>query len=143
MTITIIGTIKQGSSISLPLYANLVPAGFPSPAQDCIEPPISLDELLGLKCPHIYLVRAHGESMIQAGIHDKDILIVDRSLPVKEGMVVIAALNGEPLVKVFNRIDGCIVLESRNPRFPSYRVSEGDELTTWGAVTHSIRSHVR
>ena len=64
----------------LPLYSFRVPAGFPSPAQDHIEAEISLDELLDLRAPHMYLVRISGDSMINAGMFDGDLAIVNRAM---------------------------------------------------------------
>jgi len=73
--------------------------GFPSPAQDHAEAPISLDVLLDIQAPHVYIVRASGNSMIGAGIYDGDWLIIDRSLTARHGHIIIAALHGEPLVR--------------------------------------------
>src|SRR5690625_1650616 len=77
--------------------------GFPSPAQDHVEAPISLDDLLDIQAPHIYIVRASGNSMTGAGIYDGDWLIVDRSLTARHGHIIIAALHGEPLVRRLHR----------------------------------------
>src|SRR5699024_12465350 len=73
--------------------------GFPSPAQHHVEAPISLDDLLDIQAPHIYIVRASGNSMTGAGIYDGDWLIIDRSLTARHGHIIIAALHGQPLVR--------------------------------------------
>ncbi|WP_061291973.1 LexA family protein [Azotobacter vinelandii] len=124
-----------------PLYSFRVPAGFPSPAQDHIENTLSLDELMGLRAPHVYLVRAQGDSMTGAGIFDGDILVVDRAAEAANGAVVIAALNGEPLVKLLEKQGGQIVLRSANPRYAPRYVIEGDELHIWGVVRYSVHAH--
>jgi len=85
------------SAHELPFFSSRIPAGFPSPAQDHLEGQLSLDELLNIRAPHTYLVRASGDSMTGAGIHDGDLLVVDRALPAHSGAVVIAALAGEKL----------------------------------------------
>lgn len=69
----------------LPLYSYRVPAGFPSPAADHVEQKISLDELLDLRAPHMYLVRIEGDSMTGAGIFCGDIAIVNRALEAEPG----------------------------------------------------------
>ncbi|EPO8352091.1 S24 family peptidase, partial [Pseudomonas aeruginosa] len=95
MPVTILGPVA-GSGASLRLYSSKVSAGFPSPAQDHLEREISLDEILQIRAPHTYLVRAGGDSMIRAGIHDGDLMVVDRSREAEPGDIVIAAVNGEP-----------------------------------------------
>ncbi|MBD1602599.1 LexA family protein, partial [Pseudomonas typographi] len=65
-----------------------MPAGFPSPATDHLEKAISLDELLNLRAPHIYLVRIEGDSMIGAGIFDGDLVVVDRAIEPAHGHIV-------------------------------------------------------
>nr|WP_271408148.1 S24 family peptidase [Pseudomonas sp. Q1-7] len=85
--------------LRLPFFSFRVPAGFPSPAQDHLERSISLDEILNIRAPQTYLVRCGGDSMVGAGIHDGDLMVVDRSREAVEGDIVIAAVNGEPTVK--------------------------------------------
>jgi DNA polymerase V len=89
----------SATDLTLPLYGYRVSAGFPSPAQDHIEERISLDHLLEIHAPYTYLVRAHGDSMIRSGIYDGDLLVVDRSADAVQGDVIIAAINGDPVVK--------------------------------------------
>lgn len=129
------------SSIALPFFSFCVPAGFPSPAQDHMEGTISLDELVNIRAPHTYLARAAGNSMIGVGIYDRDILIVDRSSLPEAGQVIIAALNGEPLVKIFDRQAGQTLLRSANKKYPPRYLLEGDELGVWGVVGYSVRIH--
>jgi DNA polymerase V len=138
--ISILGQL-DGTGIPLPLYSFRVPAGFPSPAADHVEKQISLDELLDIRAPHIYLVRVEGDSMIGAGIFPGDLVIVDRSIEAEPGHIVIAAVNCEPLCKRLARDGSQVVLKSENPRYPSRYLLEGDELQIWGVVTYSVRSH--
>ncbi|QJD60693.1 translesion error-prone DNA polymerase V autoproteolytic subunit [Pseudomonas sp. gcc21] len=129
------------SAVELPFFSARVPAGFPSPAQDHLEKTISLDTLLDIDAPHTYLVRAHGDSMIGAGIFDGDVLVVSRALTARHGDIVIAAINGDSFVKRFTVQNGQLVLCSENPRYPPRYILEGDELLIWGVVTDSIRRH--
>ncbi|MBK60367.1 MAG: peptidase S24 [Pseudomonas sp.] len=137
---TVIGPVG-GSASELPFFSARVPAGFPSPAQDHLEQKISLDELLDIDAPQTYLVRADGESMVGVGIFDGDVLIVSRALDAMPGNIVIAAINGDPVVKTFDRDGQQIVLRSENAKYPPRFVMEGDELLIWGVVTDSIRRH--
>ena len=125
----------------LPLYSFAVPAGFPSPAQDHIEREISLDELLGLRLPQIYMVRVGGDSMTGVGIFDGDLAVVDRALEAKPGFIVIATLNNEPLIKTLCKEGDQFILRPENPAFAPRYVLETDELKICGVVLYSIRSH--
>jgi DNA polymerase V len=142
MTVKILGRLKAGG-VRLPFYSFKVPAGFPSPAADHIEKEISLDELLNLRAPHVYLVNIDGDSMEGVGIYDGDIAVVDRSITPEHGHIVIAAINNDPMCKRFNRSGERIVLTSENQRYPAKHIMEGDELAIWGVVTFSVRAHER
>ena len=90
---------RQGRETSRPLYQSRVPAGFPSPADDYVETSLDLSEHLMGKKEATFFVRVAGDSMREAGIHDGDILVVDRSVEPEGGSVVVAALDGELTVK--------------------------------------------
>ncbi len=136
----VVARLLAGSRL-LPLFAFRVPAGFPSPAQDHLEREISLDEILQIRAPHTYLVRSGGDSMIRAGIHDGDLLVVDRSSEAVPGDIIIAAVNGEPTVKRLAKEGDQVVLRAENPKYPPRYILEGDELLVWGVVRYSIRCH--
>ncbi|HBO5323612.1 TPA: LexA family protein [Pseudomonas aeruginosa] len=140
MPVTILGPVA-GSGASLRLYSSKVSAGFPSPAQDHLEREISLDEILQIRAPHTYLVRAGGDSMIRAGIHDGDLMVVDRSREAEPGDIVIAAVNGEPTVKRLAKDGSQVVLRAENPRYAPRYILEEDELLVWGVVRYSVRCH--
>lgn len=131
----------SASTVVLPFFSYCVPAGFPSPAQDHMEGRISLDELVNIRAPHTYLARAAGNSMRGVGIFDRDILIVDRSSMPAPGQIIIAALNGEPLVKIFDKQAELTILRSANEEYPPRYLLEGDELGVWGVVHYSVRIH--
>ncbi|WP_052469418.1 LexA family protein [Pseudomonas massiliensis] len=137
---TILGRLGPCSA-RLPIYSFRVPAGFPSPATDHLERAISLDELLSLRAPHVYLARIEGDSMVGAGIFDGDLVIVDRAIEPSHGQVVIAAVNGEPVCKRLHRRSGEVALLSENRGYPPRYILDGDELQIWGVVTFSLRSH--
>lgn len=87
------------SLIQVPFFGAKVAAGFPSPADDYVEKALDLNELLIQKPAATFFIRAQGTSMLGAGIHPNDILVVDKSLKPVDGKIVIAAINGEFTVK--------------------------------------------
>lgn len=141
MSYSILGLIAEVGR-KLPLCLFQVPAGFPSPAADHIEAHISLDEVLNIRAPHVYLVKITGESMQGAGIFDGDLAVVDRSLEPAHGHIVVALLNNDPLCKRLCIRGKDVILLSENPKYPPRYVLEGDELAIWGVIIGSVRSHV-
>lgn len=130
-SVTILGSVAP-SSAAIPFYLPSVPAGFPSPAQDHLEQRISLDELFGLHRPQIYLVRVAGNSLQGLGIHDEDLVLVDKALTPRRGDVVVACLNGEPLLKILGGDKHQVILLSANPQYPPRYVLEAEEFQVWG-----------
>lgn len=95
---------KHPASVQLlPLYGSTVPAGFPSPADDYIADWLDLNAHLVKHPAATFFARASGTSMVEAGINDKALLVVDRSLKPKQGDVVIAAVNGELTCKILDK----------------------------------------
>ncbi len=126
------------STVSIPLFSGKVAAGFPSPADDYIEKTLDLNDLLVQKPAATFFVRAEGESMLGAGIHPNDILVVDRSIDPVVGKIVICALNGELTVKRLNSISDEIVLGAENPAYADIVVAKDIDLVIWGVVTNVI-----
>ena len=124
----------------LPLYGHSVPAGFPSPADDYAEGALDLNTHLVREPTATFFVRARGDSMLGAGIHDGDLLVVDRSLEASDGKVVIVSINGELTVKRLRQAKGETWLIPENPDYPSITFQEQDDTHLWGAVTNVIHS---
>jgi DNA polymerase V len=124
--------------IPLPLFSGKVAAGFPSPADDYVEKTLDLNELLVQKPAATFFARAQGLSMLGAGIHHNDILIVDRSIEPVPGKIVICALNGELTVKRLDRENGQWKLAAENPDYPDIAIFEDLEMVIWGVVTNVI-----
>lgn len=124
--------------VALPLFTGKVAAGFPSPADDYVEKTLDLNELLVQKPAATFFVRAQGESMLGAGIHPNDILVVDRSIEPAPGKIVICALNGELTVKRLERDNEQWQLKAENPAYPDIVIYEALELVIWGVVTNVI-----
>ena len=113
-------------------------AGFPSPAEQYVERPLDLNELLVARPAATYFVRAEGNSMEGVGIRSGDLLVVDRSLEPWDRAVVIACVDGEFTVKTFRRGRGGVRLEAANPAYKTIRFGEGMELRVFGVVTAVI-----
>ena len=118
-----------------PLMAGSVIAGFPSPAEQYVERPLDLNELLVARPAATYFVRAQGDSMSGAGVQDGDLLVVDRSLEPEDGSMVIACVDGEFTVKTYRQDRGGVRLEAANPAYPPIRFSGEMELRVFGVVT--------
>lgn len=123
------------SHVKLPATAMLVPAGWPSAAQDYFDRDIDLNEHLIRNRVATFVVRVAGDSMIGAGIYDGDELLVDRSLDAAEGSVVIAVVDGELTVK---RLHFGAAGPELRPENPLYPVLHPHELTIWGVVTRCL-----
>ena len=118
-----------------------ISAGFPSPAQDYEEPRLHLNDLLIKNPDTTFVTKANGDSMTGAGIHDGDMLVVDRNLTNYKDMVVIACINGEFRVKRYKIERGRpVLLKPRNPKHSDIHFAEYDEITVWGVVTSVIHT---
>lgn len=115
-----------------------VSAGFPSPAADYEEGKLDLNELLIRHPAATFFVRAIGDSMVGAGIHSGDLLVVDRSIEPRDKSVVIAAINGELTVKRIRFRKKKIALEPENGNYPVQQINENMEFEVWGVVTSVI-----
>ncbi len=100
---------------------------------------LDLNERLVRHPAATFFVRVEGDSMIGAGIHSGDILVVDRSMEPTDRSIVVAVLNGELTVKRLWRKNGRVRLEPENPDYPVIEIAEGEELIIWGVVTSAIR----
>ncbi|MBN1796261.1 MAG: translesion error-prone DNA polymerase V autoproteolytic subunit [Sedimentisphaerales bacterium] len=129
---------KAGKKLSM--FTAKVPAGFPSPAADYEEQKLDLNKHLIKNPAATYLVRVMGDSMTGAGIHNGDILVVDRSIEPKDKKIVIANVNGELTVKRIRIRRGKISLEPENENYHSQEINEDMEFEIWGVVTNVIHS---
>ncbi|MEA1064859.1 translesion error-prone DNA polymerase V autoproteolytic subunit [Erwinia sp. HR93] len=134
--LTSIGLQKENP---LPLYSDLVCCGFPSPAQDYVEKRIDLNELMISHPFATYLVRAAGDSMIDAGIGDGDLLIVDSARTAKQGDIIVAALDGGFTVKKL-QLHPEIQLIPMNPHYKPIPLMNENDLTVFGVVTYVVKS---
>lgn len=128
----------EASPPTAPLFLTPVQAGWPSPADDYIDARINLHELLVTNPPATFFLRAAGDSMIECGIRDGDLLVVDRSRDVAPNRVVIAAVDGELLVKRLKRAGGKTWLAPANPEYPDIDITDREYVYIWGVVTYVI-----
>lgn len=122
----------------MPMYSHSISAGFPSPADDYIEDWLDLNQLLVNNKAATFFLRVKGDSMINAGIHHGDIIVVDRSLQPVHRAIVVAVVDGELTVKRLISGNGITELHAENPRYAPISLQEGQELTIWGVVTSSV-----
>ena len=135
---------KDNSLETVPYILSRISAGFPSPADDYIENNLSISELLIKNQLSTFLMKASGESMIEAGINDGDVLVVDRSLEARSRDIVIAIFEGSLTVKrLIIKADGSAVLKSENPLYKNILISEYTELEIWGVVTSAIHQFIK
>lgn len=125
--------------VLIPLYSDPVQCGFPSPAQDYVEQRIDLNELLVSHPSATYFVKAAGDSMIEGGISEGDLLIVDSSRKPEHGNIVIAAVDGEFTVKKL-QLHPRIQLNPMNSAYSPIIVGSEDTLDVFGVVTYIVKS---
>ena len=125
----------------LPFHLQKVGAGFPSPATDYIEDDIDLNTHLIKNIPSTFLIRVQGKSMINIGIHDGDLLVVDRSLNPKNFYTVIANVNEELVVKSFIKEKDQSFLTSGSRKLKDkINLTQNPEIVIWGVVTYTIHA---
>jgi DNA polymerase V len=128
------------SNIRIPYIKEGVSAGFPSPATDFLGNDIDLNKELCKNPLATFYIKVKGNSMINAGISDKDILIVDRSLEPQNNKIAVCFIDGEFTVKRIKLEDEGLYLMPENPSYQPIKVTEENELLIWGMVTYVIKS---
>ena len=134
--------IKTNPSLSyqpLDLFEHKVPAGFPSPADDHIEKKLDLNDYLIKQKEATFFVRIKGDSMIDAGIHDNDIVIVDKSQKASNGDIVLASIDGDFTVKSLSSYKSKYRLLAANEKYKPIEIDESMQFEVWGVVTGAVR----
>ena len=121
----------------LPFHINKVGAGFPSPATDYVEEEVDLNKYLIKNSPSTFLIRVQGKSMVDVGIHNGDLLVVDKSLEPKNFSTVVANVNEELVVKTFVKEKDQSFLTSGPNKI---NMTESSEIFVWGVVTYTIHA---
>lgn len=127
------------SPFRLPLYEGSVSAGTPFGVSNHVDRELDLNEHLIQHPAVTFFVRAAGKSMINAGIDDGDMLIVDRSLDVRNGKIIIAAVNGELTVKRYHKDAQGVILIAENDEISDIHINPEEDFSVWGVVTNVIK----
>ena len=135
--------LKKNKKTKIPLFVDKVFAGFPSPAENHIEKELDLHELLVDNPSSTFIVRATGNSMVEAGIHSGDLMVVDKSIKPENGSIIIASINGEFTVKKIEQKNNELYLVPANKNYNKIKINEFDDFEVWGVITHTIHSFKR
>ena len=122
--------------LELPLAGTAIAAGFPSPAEEYVEIALDLNKELIKHPAATFYARVKGDSMVDAGIHDGDLLVIDKALEPKEGTVAVCYLDGEFTVKRLAVREECVYLMPANAEFKPIRITEENEFLVWGLVAY-------
>ena len=131
---------SDSENFKIPLLSDSISAGFPSPADDYTEENIDLNEHLISNPFSTFFLRVKGESMKNAGIKDKDLIIVDKSLTAKPGDIIIAMIDGEFTIKRLSIKNDELYLKAENNNYPDFRFENHVDVQIWGVVIYSIHS---
>ena len=132
------GLRPERQPLRLPLAGASVAAGFPSPADEYIEVGLALNELLIRHPSSTFFLRVSGDSMLDAGIQHGDLLVVDRSLEARPGLIVVAVLDGAFTLKRLARHRGRLRLEAANSAYPPLELHQCGDVQIWGVAIHVI-----
>lgn len=131
-------TFPEALHAPIPLADGAVAAGFPSPAGDYLDTRIDIFEYLVQHPTATFYVRVKGNSMINASIHDGDLLVVDRSIEPKNNQIVVAIIDGEFTVKRISKYNNKLYLIPENEKFKPIEITETMDFQVWGVVTFVI-----
>ena len=126
-------------SLALPVCGVSVRAGFPSPADDFIVERLDIMQLLVKHPQATYFWKVRGDSMLNAGIDDGSIIVVDRALRPKHGCIVVALVDGECTVKYLYQRAGRIKLRAANPTYPDIVPRDSQTIEVWGVVRGCVK----
>lgn len=130
------------TAMSLPVASYGVSCGFPSPAEDYMEQSIDLNKTLVTDKESTFFGRVKGDSMVDANIHDGDVLVIDRSMDAKNNTIALCMLNGEFTVKRIIKRNGCVTLYPANPQYKPIPITPDMDFAVWGVVTYIIHKAV-
>ena len=130
---------KKGDSLGQWLIEQGISAGFPSPADDFKEIRISLDKELVKNSESTFYARVSGDSMVEAGLDDGDLLVIDRSLYPESGKIAVCLVDGEFTVKRIKKERNKLYLIPENKKYKPIELKEENELTIWGIVQYVIK----
>ncbi len=124
--------------LEIPFFTSSVSAGFPSPADDYTELSLDLNKYLIKHPAATFYAKVKGDSMINAGIRDGDILVVDRALNISDGCIAVCIIDSEFTVKRLKKVADKILLIPENQDYKSIEISEFNDFEVWGVVSYVI-----
>ena len=128
------------TTLDIPFIKGGISAGFPSPAEDFLDTTIDLNKALIKHPSTTFCGRVKGDSMKDAGIHNGDIMIIDRSLEPKNGAIAVCFIDGEFTVKKIQLEKDCCYLVAANKDYKPIKVTKENEFLIWGIVTNVIKT---
>ena len=131
------------SELSLPYADEGIKAGFPSPTQDYMESAIDLNKELVKHPASTFYGRVKGDSMIDANVHDGDILVIDKSLEPRNGDMAVCFIDGEFTIKYIKIEKDVIWLQPANNNYQPIKVTIENDFLIWGIVTYCIQNKRR
>ncbi len=139
LKITKIIPAKEGSKSTFDLYSSRPAAGFPAPGDDLVEKALDLNDLLIDNPSATFFVKVEGDSMEGAKIFSGDVLVVDRSIEIKDGQIVVAAVYGEMVVKRLSIKNGQTLLVSEQEGYKPISINDNEDCFIWGVVVGLAR----
>jgi DNA polymerase V len=128
------------TELALPFVDDGISAGFPSPALDFVDLSIDLNKYLIKNPSATFYGKVKGDSLINAGIHNGDLLIIDRSLEPTNGKIAVCYIDGEFTAKRI-KLEKCVAwLIAENENYQPIKVTEANSFLIWGIVTHVIKN---
>jgi DNA polymerase V len=132
--------LSSNIKLDLPLVDTGISAGFPSPADDFLDTSIDLNKALIKNKDATFYGRVKGDSMVGAGIHDGDLLIIDKSIEPKNGKIAVCFIDGDFTVKRIKITKDVIWLIAENTNYKPIKVTKDNDFLIWGIVTNVIKS---
>lgn len=130
---------NTNTKLSLPYYEGGISAGFPSPAEDYMLDTIDLNKVLIKNPESTFFARAKGDCLINNGINDGDLLIIDRSLEIADGKIVVSYIDNDFTLKRLRILKDGIWLYPANSEFNPIKVTEENDFMVWGRLTYFVK----
>ena len=137
--ITISEVKPEEKTSGLQFFEGRIQAGFPSPAQGEYADTIDLNRALITNPAATFCARVIGNSMVDAGINEGDLLIIDRSITPHDGCIAVCFIDGDFTVKRLAVRDDGVYLQPANASFPEIKVFEDSDFQVWGVVSHIVK----
>jgi DNA polymerase V len=129
----------KDTPLEAPFISDLLSCGFPNPASDFMQEVIDLNDILIKNKNATYFAKVEGDSMIDVGIEDGDLIIIDRLLPIKNGTIAVCYIDGQFTIKRVKREGKRLFLTPENPSFEPIEINEFNDFRLFGALSFTIK----